>query len=157
MFRYNVIPLTNKPTRVTRHSANGIDHIITNSVTGHNDFKSAIIKTDLSDHFPIVFAIKTNETMQRSVVKSIYKRSLTVKKILTNLKILCPTEIGWHLKIEDPTRHINTFSLPLLTFITIRFQNRKLKLNSRVSPWINKEIAKSSKKETKTLWKILKE
>ena len=39
-----------------------IDHIITNSVTGLNDFKSAMIKTDLSDHFPIVFAIKTNET-----------------------------------------------------------------------------------------------
>ena len=62
MFCYNMIALTNKPTRVTRHSANTIDHIITNSVTGHNDFKSAIIKTDLSDHFPIVFPIKTNET-----------------------------------------------------------------------------------------------
>ena len=45
MFRYSVIPLTNKPKRVTRHSANGIDHIITNSVTGQNDFKSARIKT----------------------------------------------------------------------------------------------------------------
>ena len=75
MFRYNKIPLTNKPTRVTRHSTSTIDHIITNSVTGHNDFKSAIIKTDLSDHFPIVLAIKTNETMQRPVVKSTYKRS----------------------------------------------------------------------------------
>ena len=83
MFRYNMIPLTNKPTRVTRHSANAIDHIITNSVTGHNDFKSAIIKTDLSDHFPIVFAIKTNETTQRPVVKSTYKRSYC-EKILTN-------------------------------------------------------------------------
>ena len=46
MFGYNMILLTNKPTRVTRHSANAID--ITNSVTGHSDFKSAIIKTDLS-------------------------------------------------------------------------------------------------------------
>ena len=33
MFRYNMIPLTNKPTRVTRHSPNTIDHIITNSVS----------------------------------------------------------------------------------------------------------------------------
>ena len=65
MFCYNMIPLTNKPTRVIKHSANAIDHIITNSVIGHNDFKSAITKTDLSDHFPIVFAIKTNETTQR--------------------------------------------------------------------------------------------
>ena len=80
MFRYNMIPLTNKPTRVTKYSANAIDHIITNSVIGHNDFKSAIIKTDLSDHFPIVFAIKTNETTQRLVIKSNYKRSYCEKK-----------------------------------------------------------------------------
>ena len=70
MFRNNMIPLTNKPAQVTKHSANAIDHIITNSVTGHNNFKSAIIKTDFSNHFPIVFAIKTNETIQRQVVKS---------------------------------------------------------------------------------------
>ena len=57
MFRYNMIPLTNKPTRVTRHSVNATDHIITNSVADHNDFKSAIIKTDFPDHFPIVFTI----------------------------------------------------------------------------------------------------
>ena len=56
MFCYNIIPLTNKPTRVNRHSANTIDHMITNSVTGHNDFKSVIKKIDLLDHFPIVFA-----------------------------------------------------------------------------------------------------
>ena len=62
MFGYNMIPLTNKPTRVTRLSTNTIDHIITNSATGQIEFKPAIIKSDLSDHFPIVFAIKTNET-----------------------------------------------------------------------------------------------
>ena len=81
MFGYNMIPLTNKPTRVTRLSTNTIDHIITNSVTSQIDFKSAIIKTDLSDHFPIVFAIKTNETTQRPVVKSTYKRSYCEKNI----------------------------------------------------------------------------
>ena len=51
MFCYNMIPLTNKPIQVTRHSANALDHIITNSATGHNGFKSAIIKIDLPDHF----------------------------------------------------------------------------------------------------------
>ena len=70
-----------KPTRVTRHSANAIDHIITNSVTGHNDFKPAIIKANLSEYFPIVLAIKTNETTQRPVVKSTYKRSYCEKNI----------------------------------------------------------------------------
>ena len=43
VFHYNMIHLTNKPTRVTRHSANVTDNIITTSVTGLDDFKSAII------------------------------------------------------------------------------------------------------------------
>ena len=99
MFCYNMVPLTNKPTLVTRHSVNTIDHIITNSVEDHNDFKSAIIKNGLSDHFPIVIAIKINETMQRPVVRSTYKRSyLHHKKVLTNLKIFCTTETGMTLK-----------------------------------------------------------
>ena len=68
MFGYDIIRLTNKPLRITRHTTNDIDHIITNSVTGHNDFKSAVTKTDLSDHFLIVFAIKINKTTQRLVV-----------------------------------------------------------------------------------------
>ena len=111
MFHYNMIPLTNKPTRVTRHSKNAIDHIITNSVTDHNDFKSAIIKTDLSDHFPIAFEIKINEATQRPVVKSTYKRSYC-EKILRNLKIFCTTEIGMTLKkLKTPTKHINIFSI----------------------------------------------
>ena len=96
MFR-NMIPLTNKPTWVTRHSANAIDYIITNSVTGHNDFKSAIIKTDLSDNFPIVFTTKTNETFQRPVVKSTYKPSYC-KKNIDKFKIHCTTETGMTLK-----------------------------------------------------------
>ena len=37
MFCCDIIPLTNQPTRVNRHSANVIDHMITNSVTGRND------------------------------------------------------------------------------------------------------------------------
>ena len=43
MFHYNMIPLENKTRRVTRHSKNVKDHIITNNVTGHNDLKSAVI------------------------------------------------------------------------------------------------------------------
>ena len=104
MFRYNMIPLTNKPTRVTKHSADAIDHIITNSVTGHNDFKSAIIKTDLSDHFPIVFAIKTNETTQRPVVKSTYKRSYCEKNIDQFKNILHKTNWVDIQKIEDANK-----------------------------------------------------
>ena len=49
-----MIPTINKPTRVTKHTATAIDNIITNCII-NSDFKSAIVKTDLSDHFPIIF------------------------------------------------------------------------------------------------------
>ena len=109
MFRDNMIPLTNKPTRVTKYSANTIDHIITNSVTGHNDFKSAIIKTDLSDHFPIAFAIKTNEATQRTVIKSTYKRSYCEININKFKNILHNKNWDDNKKIEGSNKAYNTF------------------------------------------------
>ena len=40
---------------------NDIYHIISNRIVGHYDFKSAKTNTDKSDHFLIVFALKTNK------------------------------------------------------------------------------------------------
>ena len=54
MFEFSMIPTINKPTRVTKHTATAIDNIITNCII-NSDFKSAIVKTDLPDHLPIMF------------------------------------------------------------------------------------------------------
>ena len=104
MFRNIMIPLTNKPTWVTRYSANAIDNIITNSVTGRNNCKLAIIKTDLSDHFLIVFGIKANETRQRPVVKFNHKRSYCEKNIDKFKNILHNRNWDDIKKVEDPNK-----------------------------------------------------
>ena len=57
MFSKGVIPLVNRPTRVTKNTATCIDHIYTNSYHDQN-ILSGIIKNDLSD-FP-VFLIYEN-------------------------------------------------------------------------------------------------
>ena len=57
MFRHGLIPTVNKPTRVTRKTTTAIDHIITNSII-NAEFKTGIVKTDISDHFPIFFIFK---------------------------------------------------------------------------------------------------
>ena len=59
MIQYNLIPTINKPTRVTRNTATAIDHTITNTVISGIQHRSGIINTDISDHFPIVFALNT--------------------------------------------------------------------------------------------------
>ena len=48
-FKYVMFPVITKPTRVTRHNSAVIDHILTNVILNRN----RIMKTDISDHFPI--------------------------------------------------------------------------------------------------------
>ena len=83
--------------------------LLKKGVIGHNDFKSAIIKTDLSDHFPVVFAIKTNETTQRPVVKSTYKRSYCEKNIDKFKNTLHNRNWDDIQKIEDPNKAYKYF------------------------------------------------
>ena len=61
MFQYNMIPTINKLTSVIRNTATAIDYIITNTVISGIQHRSGIINTDISDHFPTVFALNTCE------------------------------------------------------------------------------------------------
>ena len=71
MFRFGKIPLINKSTRITRHTASAISHIISIMHTG---FKSGIIKTDISDHhFPIFFCYKYIAKKEHAKKEFIYK------------------------------------------------------------------------------------
>ena len=52
LFRHGMIPVINKPTRLTKKCAAAIDNIFINSFFS-DSFKTGIIKTDFLDHFPI--------------------------------------------------------------------------------------------------------
>ena len=81
-----------KPTRVTYCSAS--DHIYTNSYLSH-EFLAGIIKTDLSDHFP-VFIIDNNlanTNFPDKVTKKIkIINNVTINKFKQNL-----LEMDWSL------------------------------------------------------------
>ena len=72
MFGHSMMPVINKPTHVNKNTATAIDHIFINSVTT-TKFKTGIIKSDISDHFPIYFAADYNihikETKERFIFK----------------------------------------------------------------------------------------
>ena len=59
MYQYNMMLTINKPTRIGENSATAIDHIIANCIVDCQ-FKTAILKTDVTDHFPIAMALKTD-------------------------------------------------------------------------------------------------
>ena len=79
MFQYNMIPTINTATRVTRNTATAIDHIITNTVISSIQHRFGIIKTDISDHFAIVFALNTCEKSKPEVSYNLFISASTAK------------------------------------------------------------------------------
>ena len=55
IFEKGAIPFINLPTRISEHSASLIDNILT---TDNSSLKKGLIKSNVSDQFPIFFSIK---------------------------------------------------------------------------------------------------
>ena len=74
IYRNSMIPTINKPTRVTRKTATATDHILTKCFIDRT-FKTAIFKSDISDHFPICFIIPSMKTKIKNETSFLYKRN----------------------------------------------------------------------------------
>ena len=59
------IPIIGKPTKVTRKPATIINHILINLFVNTN-FKTFILKIDISDHFPIFFLQPTSRPREEN-------------------------------------------------------------------------------------------
>ena len=64
MFELGFIPLIDKPTRICKNSVTIIYNILTNCVFA-NTLRKAIIKSDISDHFPIIFTIQAGKNQSK--------------------------------------------------------------------------------------------
>ena len=80
IYQNGITPTINKPTRVTKKTATAIDHIITNSFV-ENTFKTAIIKSDVSDHFSICIYIPSTNLFTKNDIIYQYKRIINDEKI----------------------------------------------------------------------------
>ena len=57
IFEKGAIPIINRPTQISEHSASLIDNILTTDIF-NNSLKEGIIKSEVSDHFPIFFSVQ---------------------------------------------------------------------------------------------------
>ena len=76
MFCHSMMPVINKPTHVTMNAATAIDHILINSVTT-TKFKTEIIKSDISDDFPIFFVADYNIRIKERKERFIFSRDIS--------------------------------------------------------------------------------
>ena len=83
MFCCGMVLVINKPTRVTRYTATSINHMFKNSII-NTEIKSAIIKADISDHFPILFVAEVNVDVKVSCYLQILKNTKFVRIALNH-------------------------------------------------------------------------
>ena len=84
MYHFGLAPATNKPTRITKDTISAIGQIIANSVI-YNEFKTAILTADISDHFQIIYSFKWDDS--RNYMPAILLPS-SAKRITTQIVVI---------------------------------------------------------------------
>ena len=148
IFLKGAIPIINRPTRISEHSPSLMDNILTIDIF-NNSLKKGIIKSDLSDHFPIFFSIQlTKEKLREGV-----KRKITPLKEELSL-------LHWrHIEFNGTVNEIYDMFLRTLADIydaTFPIREYTLKDKDIKRPWISKGLKKSSKKKHRLYIKFLK-
>ena len=139
LFQNNIIPIINKPTRVTKKTATAIDHIITTCFADTN-FKTAIYKSDISNHFPICVFLSPMIYENKNEVAYLYKRNInseTIEKFNQQLY-----ESDWN-EVKSCKNPSESYEIFLTKFLSIS----KVKSKDIESPWITAGIRKLSKRK----------
>ena len=155
-FQHGLIPIFNKPTRVTKQNATAIDHIIMNSL--NPSVSTGIIKCDVTDHFPVFVTSEILISKMTNDESTIYKIIINDKSIQ---RFKCRLNyINWcflenisctNKAYEQFLRIFSEIYDEVFPIKTIKVKNKDL-----LSPWITKGIKKSSKRKQKLYDKFLK-
>jgi cytidylate kinase len=159
LFKYNVLSVINKPTRVSKTSATAIDNFFINNYL-ETTFETGIFQTDISDHFPIFLKVNYLKTVldSQSNVINLKKRKLNLSNI-NELTCKLKQETWKNVyKCKDTNEAFNTFLSKLLEHYneTCPYEDVKIKAKAIANPWMNKQLLKCSKKKQKLYNKFLK-
>ncbi|XP_065660400.1 uncharacterized protein LOC136084231 [Hydra vulgaris] len=164
LLEYNLIPTINKATRVTKKSSTLLDNVITNNF--HNSrFKTGIIKTDLTDHFPIFF-ITESVTLNNATHKStVFMRQINESSIC-QFKNLLNNYVDWNLVLQSHDVN-NAYDLFLNQFSKMYDKAFPLKvklINSKSvdSPWMTKvnyyaKLLEKNKGNPQKTWSVIRD
>ena len=157
MFSKGMLLVINRPTRVFKQSMTCIDHIYTNSFI-NQELLSGVIKTDLSDHFPVFIVDKNLKITNYPDSKKKQIRKFNDKSITQFKNQLATTDWTIVLETQEPNLAYDTFLKQFLKIYNTCFPLTwiTIKRKSFISPWITKGLIKSSKQKQRLYIKFLK-
>ena len=152
LFSHMFIPLINRPTRITAHSATLIDNIFTNNVRCKHF--NGIVINDISDHLP-VFVYEVDETeiaSKNSQTKYLTKRDFSERN-KSNFR-LSLSRVNWNLRFDesDTNECYNSFVSEYVRLYNESFPLKTIKLKTKKvmrSPWITQSLLVSIRKKDK--------
>ena len=144
-FSYGFIPLINRPTRITNHTATIIDHIYTNNYNVDSKLLQGILITDVSDHFAI-FHITINESKQETcdepeLIRQVNERNLAkydneIRNVNWSNVYECSDAQTAFTKFVDIHTNVFNRSFPIIP-VKKRYRNRL--------PWLTQGLKISIK------------
>ncbi|XP_065658222.1 uncharacterized protein LOC136082726 [Hydra vulgaris] len=158
LFKNGAFPLIDRPTRITEKTASIIDNIVTNDVFNES-LKKGIIKSDISDHFPIFFSINIKPKVLPNERTTFLKRFYNEANLLSfyeQLSLLHWKDINTS---SDVNFAYNQFFKSFYEVYDVNFPKCEINLKTKSvkSPWITNTLRKSSKVKQKLYIKYLKE
>ena len=146
IFSHSMLPIINKPTRVTASSATIIDNIYIND-NNPNTFQG-LLCTDISDHLPIFYIIKKNSSCSEPNLVSVRDySSQNIDKFTNKLH-----NINWDAvtNTENPNEAYKTFHNILLHEYNNCFPLNKIKVTYKnKKPWLTTGMKNAIKEKNK--------
>ena len=157
IFQHSLVPIVNKPTSVTKNNTTLIDYITANSFMDQENL-TGILKTDISDHFPI-FTISVKHRLDSSDKKvAIRKRIINAESIQEFRDILSEVDWGNLYSISTPN-DANEYFLKAFSGIydlAFHLKTFSVKRKTLQNLWMTKGLLKSSKQKQKLYEKFMK-
>jgi hypothetical protein len=161
LFTSSFLPLINKPTRITNHTATLIDNIFTNNLENIENSKNGIIFTDISDHLPVVHMFninilakimsKTGKITENAAVRQRNYNKANISAFKDAIK-----NVSWSEVLNEKNSSEKAFNEFMTLFMEmynkhfpLELKQNKSKINKTKSPWMTKCILKSVRNKNK--------
>ena len=151
LYCLNLIPLITSPTRVTDHSSTLIDNIFTNNLIEHT---SAVLKYDISDHFPICTIFDYLPIIEKP---NTHQKYLFTDSNILALNTYLSNQNWQNVLLSNDVNIassclIETLQCGLKSHCLFQVKHRR----RRKQPWITLGLLKSSSKKNKLYNKFFK-
>ena len=158
IMEFQMIPIINKPTRVTTSSMTLIDNFLTTAFFDAT-LKKGIIKHSLSDHFPIMMSIDIPKREERNEKVEVQMRDINEVNKQSFFKDLEKTNWVKLAEESDTNKKYDFFLKTYSDLFDIHFPLKTVKIKKKnlMTPWITKAMRKSSKVKQKLYIKYLKD